>query len=187
MKIKIKNRLTNEVILCGEYESIKDCLEKNRDADLRGADLGGAYLRGADLRGADLRGANLTGADLRGANLRGANLKKIRSYFQIIPEEGSFIGWKKCSDGCLVKLEIPTKAKRHNSLGGRKCRASYVKTLAIWDVFGQEIKECVGTHDRKTVYRVGRLTRPNEYDPSPLVECSNGIHFFITKQEALDW
>lgn len=41
MKIEIKHRHTGNIILCGEYESIKSCLEKNRDAD-----LGGAYLRG---------------------------------------------------------------------------------------------------------------------------------------------
>ena len=42
MNIKILNRYDNKVILCGEYESIKDCLEKNR----------GAYLEGANLKGA---------------------------------------------------------------------------------------------------------------------------------------
>lgn len=42
MKIKIKNRFTGNIILCGDYESIKDCLKKNRGADLRGADLRGA-------------------------------------------------------------------------------------------------------------------------------------------------
>jgi len=163
-----------------------------RGAYLRGAYLRGAYLRGADLTGADLtgaylRGADLTGADLTGADLTGADLKKIQSYFQIIPEQGSFIAWKKCSGGCLIKLEIPTKAKRHNSLGGRKCRASYVKTLQIWDSGGKEIKEAVGNHDSKTIYKVGQLTKPDKYDPDPLTECSNGIHFFITKQEAMDW
>ena len=57
MKIEIKNRFTNEVILCGEHESVKDCLEKNR-----GADLEGAYLEGVDLRDANLQGAYLGGA-----------------------------------------------------------------------------------------------------------------------------
>jgi uncharacterized protein YjbI with pentapeptide repeats len=42
MKIEIKNRFTNNIILCGEYESTKDALEKNR-----GANLSGAYLSGA--------------------------------------------------------------------------------------------------------------------------------------------
>jgi len=75
MDIKIKNRWTDKVILCGKYESIKDCLEKNRDADLRDADLGGADLRGAYLDGAYLRGADLGGADLRDADLGGADLR----------------------------------------------------------------------------------------------------------------
>ena len=61
-KIEIKNRFTGAVILCGEYESIKDCLEKNT-----GACLGGAYLRDADLRDADLGGADLGDAYLRDA------------------------------------------------------------------------------------------------------------------------
>ena len=74
MQIEIKNRYTNKVLLCGKYESIKDCLEKNRDAYLGGANLRGAYLGGANLRGAYLEGANLEGANLQGANLGGANL-----------------------------------------------------------------------------------------------------------------
>ena len=45
MKIEIVSRYDNKkVLLCGEYESIKECLEKNRGADLeknRGADLEG--------------------------------------------------------------------------------------------------------------------------------------------------
>ena len=42
MKIEIKNCHTADIILCGEYESIKDCLEKNRGANLGDADLRGA-------------------------------------------------------------------------------------------------------------------------------------------------
>ena len=45
--IEIKNRYTDEIMLSGEYESIKNCLEKNKDTHLRGAYLRGAYLRGA--------------------------------------------------------------------------------------------------------------------------------------------
>jgi hypothetical protein len=74
MKIEIKNRFNREIILYGEYESVKDCLEKNRDANLEGANLIGANLIGANLRGANLRGANLEGANLEVANLEGANL-----------------------------------------------------------------------------------------------------------------
>ena len=70
-EIKIVSRWGSEkVLVCGKYESIKDCLEENK-----GAYLGGAYLRGAYLRGANLRGAYLRGAYLRGAYLRGASLE----------------------------------------------------------------------------------------------------------------
>ena len=74
MQIEIRNLYDDKVILCGEYESIKDCLEKNLGAYLEGANLEGAYLRGANLVDANLVGANLVGANLRGANLVGANL-----------------------------------------------------------------------------------------------------------------
>jgi hypothetical protein len=36
-------------------------------------------------------------------------------------------------------------------------------------------------------YKVGETVKPDTYDPNPLVECSNGIHFFISKQEAIDY
>ena len=47
MEIAIKHRYKDNILLRGEYESIKNCLEKNK-----GANLEGAYLRGANLRGA---------------------------------------------------------------------------------------------------------------------------------------
>ena len=56
MKIEIKNRFTGENIICGEYQSVKDCLEKNRRANLYEANLSGADLRGANFYGANLGG-----------------------------------------------------------------------------------------------------------------------------------
>jgi hypothetical protein len=79
MNIEIKRWTDGKIILCGEYESIKDCLEKNRSADLhyanlRSADLSYANLRYANLHSTDLRYADLRYADLRYADLRYANL-----------------------------------------------------------------------------------------------------------------
>ena len=56
MKIEIKHRYTDKVIISGEYDNIKDALRDNT-----GANLTGANLTDADLTGADLTGANLTG------------------------------------------------------------------------------------------------------------------------------
>ena len=77
MKIEIKHRFTGDIIIVGNYENVRDCLEKNI-----GANLGGAYLGGADLGGANLRGANLAGAYLRGADLRDADLRGAKGYSQ---------------------------------------------------------------------------------------------------------
>lgn len=79
-EITIRNRFTGDVIICGEYKSIKDCLERNRDMDLRNADLQCADLRGTDLRGmnfqdADLRDTDLQLADFRGTDLRDTDLQ----------------------------------------------------------------------------------------------------------------
>ena len=74
-QIKIVSRFdSGKVLLCGKYESIKDCLEKNKEANLSGANLSGANLYGANLSGANLSRANLSGANLCGADLYGANL-----------------------------------------------------------------------------------------------------------------
>jgi hypothetical protein len=162
-------------------------------ADLEDATLEGANLRDANLRDANLEGANLRGADLRDANLEGANLRgadldieKNKHLWQILPEEGSFIAWKKAS-GYVVKLEIPAEARRHNHIPSRKCRAEFVKVLEIIDINGDKVSHCNGDYDHEFVYEVGKIARPDNYDPNPRVDCSNGIHFFLTRKEAEEW
>ena len=166
-----------------------------RGADLRGADLRGAYLRGADLRGADLRGADLQEADLQEADLRGANLQeadlqeadlqKIYAISTILPE-GNLIVWKKLKYNVIAKLQIPEKAKRVNAIGSRKCRFEYAKILAIYDG-KKKVNSGIGIYDNSYIYRIGKIIKPDKFDPSPLIECSNGIHAFITRQEAEDY
>ena len=150
-------------------------------ADLRGADLREAYLREADLCEANLRGANLRGADLCEANLRGANL----SHFQICPEIGSFIGFKKLrhidDTTEIAALLIPDDAKRTSSLVGRKCRAERVRVLS-----GSGHSPTAGQNgiDGKILeYREGDLIEADSFDDDIRVECSHGIHFYMTQKE----
>ena len=157
-------------------------------ADLRSADLRSANLRYADLSYANLSSADLRSADLRYADLSSANIKKIRHLYQIIPEEGTFIAWKKAS-GYILKLEVHSSAKRTCNIKNRKCRCSKVKTLEIQNIDGtiSDVKECVGDHDNKTMYRINKVTRADKFDNNFLEDCTNGIHFFITRQEAVNW
>ena len=187
------------------------CGANLRDADLRDANLCDAHLRGADLRGANLRGANLCGANLRDADLRDANLcganlrdadlrdadlrgaksdERTAMYHLACPEEGAFVGFKKCNgaEECvLVKLEIPEDAKR-SSATTRKCRCSKAKVISITGIVTRkEYDEAFSQRDQKFVYRVGETVVPDSFDEDRWNECSNGIHFFITKQEAIDY
>jgi hypothetical protein len=74
MEIKIVRWDNQKIIVCGEYESLKDCLEKNINVDFAYASLASANLDGASLASANLDGARLDDASLAGANLVGASL-----------------------------------------------------------------------------------------------------------------
>ena len=155
-------------------------------SDLRGSDLSYSNLSGSDLRGSDLRGSNLRGSDLRGSNLSGANLSGAKgaeisiAKTRILPA-GSLIGWKKCSNGVIVKLRIPEEAKRSHAFG-RKCRAEFVDVL---EVIGAEVG--IAQHDGKTEYRAGQRVTPDSFSDNWQEECANGIHFFITREEAQEY
>lgn len=156
-----------------------------RGVDLYGADLRGADLRGADLSGANLREANLSGANLYGANLRGAKNGDLVKAQTVIVPEGDIIGWKKCLDNVIVKLLIPKEAKRSNATG-RKCRAEYVEVLDL--IYGNDkrkkVEKAISSHDKKTEYKKGETVKCDKWDEERFNECSGGIHFFITREEA---
>ena len=161
-------------------------------ANLYGADLSGANLYGADLSRADLSGANLSEANLYGADLYGAKIELglVNKFFPICcPEYGSFIAWKKAGDKKhIVKLEVTEAAKR-SSAYGRKCRCSEAKVLAIelLDGSATDVTEVKSGHDSNFIYRVGEIVRVENFDEDRRNECSPGIHFFITRQEAVDY
>jgi hypothetical protein len=150
-----------------------------RGADLRSANLNGAYLRSAYLRNADLRGADLRSANLRGANLSGADLKEAKGLESfVIAAEGTLIGYKKLANGKIAKLRIPQAAARVNAYGSRKCRAAYVIVISGTGV---------SNHGGETKYAPKCKVVCDKFDPDPRVECSGGIHFFLTEQEAKDY
>ena len=152
------------------------------DANLRGADLRGAILRYADLRYADLTDANLSDAKLSDANLKGTEIFVPMA----CPEEGSFIGYKKSRDNYIVKLEILSDAKRCSGTG-RKCRCSKARVLSITNLDGTSnyITSVVSKFDSDFVYKIGEIVSVPDFDEDRWNECSTGIHFFITREEAV--
>ena len=169
------------------------------EADLSGADLCRADLSGANLYGTNLRGAILSGANLYGTNLYGTNLYRANLYGAknvniplACPEKGSFIGFKKVrgtkEEPLIVELEISEDAMR-SSATGRKCRCSKAKVVSITTEDGSDVEDeyAHSSYDPEFIYEVGKTVEVSDFDPNRWNECAPGIHFFITRQEAVDY
>jgi hypothetical protein len=156
---------------------IASCLER---ADLRGADLRRANLCGADLCLSDLTGANLEGADLSGAHLVGADLSNASLPPPITPEKGDFIGYKKVlqasDEYTVITLRIPADAERTSALTSRKCRASHVVVV--------EGEGFSPTYQKELHYVPGEAAYADGFNSDRREECVQGIHFFMTREEA---
>ncbi len=176
------------------------------NADLRGALLENANLKDADFTRADLTNACLIGANLTHTILKGANLTGARlSPFQIVPKVGQFRAFKKVAAELytgnyilytgnyihvVLELLIPRSAQRTGTPVGRKCRASKVKVVGVVnpDPRLSHITRFHSLHDRSFTYEVGKWIKPvGEYDGDIRVECTHGIHFFMTYEEAAEY
>lgn len=153
-----------------------------RDELLAEYAMGRRYFYRANLSEANLSEASLSGASLDRANLSGATLP----HFQLCPEVGAFSAFKALEDGVYAELLIPADAPRTSSLVGRKCRAAWVEVVALYRRDGTMLPpETVGygLHDH-TTYRAGATVIADGWDDDIRVECTHGIHFFMTLAEA---
>lgn len=159
-------------------------------ANLSSAKLYNANLVFANLRGADLRGTRLYNADLRYADLNHADLEGAKNipYIPLVcPEEGSFIGYKK-ANSYIIKLKILEDAKR-SSATTRKCRCNKAKVLSIQNLDGTiaDITEVASNYDKNFVYKVGEIVEESNFCEDRWNECAEGIHFFINRQDAVNY
>ena len=175
------------------------------NVNLREANLYRAFcyytnLCGVDLRNADLREANLFRANLKDANLFGVNLKNANiinaeisentkiDYPIACPETGSFIGYKKAGCEKIVKLQICEDAKR-SSATTKKCRCSKALVLAIENIDGSDsgLQEIESEFDPCFIYRIGEIVEVPDFDDNRWNECAPGIHFFMDRQNAVEY
>lgn len=151
-------------------------------ANLINADLRHANLRYADLRYADLRYAKLGGADLINANLGGADLTGAKGDLieyrtgKVLTDD--IIGFKKCKNDVIVKLLIPRGAIVF-SINGNKCRTNKAKVLEI-----EGADRAISNYKYMSYYVGDEITVYN-FDCIYNKECSTGIHFFMTREEAV--
>lgn len=160
------------------------------------AQLGGALFKfcGCDhstFNNVDLRAVRFLKTDLDQVDFSKA---EYAPYIPLAcPSCGAFIGWKTIRDhklqhSYLVQLLIPEDAKRC-SAASNKCRCDKAKVLSIENLQTHKLINSVTNKNQLHVltYKVGEMVYPDEFDDNRWNECSHGIHFFINKQEAINY
>ena len=195
--LEIRRWDNNEVIF--SYTCEDNCFAKTLNKaiidniDLSYADLSHQYLGAIDLSNANLFRAYVKDSTLDSIII--SDTTKLESMYPLndqCPKEGSFIGWKKCcnynGDEYIVKLEIPADAKRCSSTGV-KCRCSKAKVLEILNLDGSvaDIKIVSSLYFNDFYYELGEMIYPDSFDDRYWIECSNGIHFFINRDTAINY
>lgn len=102
-------------------------------------------------------------------------------FFEVCPQNTPLIGWKKCRGNVIVKLQIDKKTKKSSGTT-RGCRCEKARVL---EVYGDRIGRSL--HDYSFKYKKGQIVSVNNFDENRWNNCSFGIHFFLTREEAEEY
>ena len=180
---------------------IKACFNRAyvSDSILQGSDLSQAKFVDAKIYHCVFTGSRVSDINMIGAQMEcpdgldaceGFNAECISF---ACPAEGSFVAWKACRDNTICKILIPEDAKRSSAFG-RKCRASKFKVLEIYHV--DLDTNVIGVTDREFatsmfnpdwIYERGKTYEEPNFVNDRFKECTVGLHFFMNKQDAIDY
>lgn len=157
-----------------------------KGASFRGAKLIGVDFRNADLTNCDMRGANLTCAWLEGAKLSGILHDDTTIHFKMrCPETGAFIAYKKCYEDRVVMMLVPKEAKRVSGTSDA-CRCDRAKVLTITSFdFTERFDWANSLVDENFIYRRGEWVYPDRFTEDRWCESTYGIHFWMSREEAI--
>ena len=160
------------------------------DCDLQNANLKNTNLERASLRRANLTKADISGARLYAAVLENAILDNIifddnTKNFRIhCPEKGAFIAYKKGLNNLIVKLLIPSDARRVSSTMNC-CRCDKAKVLEIKNFEGTKFfDEAWSTVAENFCYKLGEWVYAENFNEDRWYDSTGGIHFWMTEDEA---
>ena len=163
--------------------------------DLRNMKICRCHARGCSFRFQDMTGIDLSGANIYASVLEDAyNQDKViidddtKWYRMSCPEEGPFIGWKCCTDLRVVMMLVPADAKRCMATM-ETGRVSKVKVLSIKSIDETESYTWAqSTVDPDFYYEVGKWIEPaNGFQEDRWKDSSPGIHFFLDRQQCVDY
>lgn len=127
------------------------------------------------------------------------------------PSVGSFIAWKVVAVlkqdiefplmYCLAQLKIPAESPRLRAKNSKKCRCKFAEVLGIQNfagvslpdyIAGYSMFELTGTPEIyysgiRTIYEKGKTVYADCFDDDRHNECSNGIHFFMNREDAISY
>jgi hypothetical protein len=164
---------------------------------LHWATLDGCSFKGANLQNADLRCASMKGADFTGANIRGvyfedndtAGAIPAKPLVELPPVGEAFTAWKKVhwpGNTLVLKLTVPADSPRVSTGISRKCRVQKVFVEAVFHTDGVPYhgeKVFHSFHNCAFIYVLGSTAEEPGFDPNPFLECTRGIHVFLTQNE----
>ena len=148
----------------------------------------------ANLERASLRRVNLTYADIRGAKLYAAVLEnaildniifddKTENFRIHCPEQGAFVAYKKGLDNLIIKLLIPSDARRVSSTMNC-CRCDKAKVLEIKNFEGTKFfDEAWSTVAENFCYKLGEWVYAENFNEDRWYDSTGGIHFWMTEDE----
>lgn len=159
-----------------------------RFANLHWVNFSDVDLRNNTLKGSNLRGANFHFALLEQSDLRDVIFDDTTKFFgNTCPKEGYFIGYKKCFNYRIVKLLIPKDARR-SSATNAACRCDKARVLSITSIDEtKSYREATSLNTSAMVYRVNEMVYPDSFNEDPWNDSTHGIHFFMTRKQAIDY
>lgn len=165
-----------------------------KNAKFNGANLDRTSFRSSNLANADFRGTDIAGVDFSFAHMDGVIIDGTTSHFHMCcPEKGEFTGYKKARhrwglNPYIVELRIPAHALR-SSATSNKCRCSEAEVISITRLDGTDDGTNVArsNKNRHFLYKAGERVKVYDFDKNRWNECAPGIHFFMTREAAVDY
>ena len=147
----------------------------------------------SNLTDVDFRGADITDVSFNNTRMDGIIMDETTSHYHMhCPEEGGFTGYKMAFNDkyhpYIVELKIPACALR-SSATSNKCRCSEAKVMSITCLEGTDDGTDIVRSGRNPyfLYKAGETVKVDDFDENRWHECAPGIHFFMTRKEAVDY
>lgn len=152
-----------------------------RDISFTCTNMGSCNCKHIDFRYSTFINTYLGNANFQGSDLSCCKISNIHIDYKTLglqkAPEGELIGYKKLCNDKICKLKIPADSKR-SCATTRKFRCEYAYVISGAGSSG---------YNRNFIYKPGTFVYADHFERNRWKECAGGIHFFLTREEAVAW